>query len=81
VLGTGVEDYFGGAFYFNRGQFAQPFHGAPGISVEGQNRALVMYRHHVIDPIAFQQDFAFEWESYTGGLTFESCVYWYELEQ
>ena len=49
--GTGTEDYFNGAWYFNRGPFHLATHGFT--SLDGVDRSL--YRFHLSDPIYFQK--------------------------
>jgi hypothetical protein len=49
--GTGTEDYFNGAWYFNRGPFGLATHGFTAI--DGADRTL--YRFHLSDPVFFNQ--------------------------
>jgi hypothetical protein len=49
--GTGTEDYFNGAWYFNRGPFDLATHGFT--AVNGADRTL--YRFHLSDPVYFNQ--------------------------
>lgn len=65
IVGTGTEDYFGGAWDFSvPGQgyteFTTPYLGLhqvirPDGQYESQQR-FAMYRHHVLDPIRFERD-------------------------
>lgn len=51
IVGTGLEDYFNGGWYFREGEFAGPLHGAP---LKDPLRSMVsMYRFHIDDPISF----------------------------
>jgi len=53
ILGTGLEDYFNGGWYFREGPFAGPLHGVP---LKDPFRSMVtMYRFHVQDAIAFER--------------------------
>ncbi len=65
IVGTGTEDYFGGAwdFEFPKGQycvFSSPYTGLPQVIIpDGLYRSqqrFGMYRWHITDPIRFQQD-------------------------
>jgi hypothetical protein len=65
ICGTGLEDYFGGAWTFEQplGQYAvysTPFMGLPQVlQADGSvlaRRRFGMYRWHVLDPICFEQD-------------------------
>lgn len=57
IVGTGLEDYFLGGWYFREGPFIGPDHGVP---VKDALRSTVaMYRVHEADAIHFQQRFKF----------------------
>ena len=65
IVGTGTEDYFGGAWNFELpqgeyGVFSSPYSGLPQvIKPDGLYRSqqrFGMYRWHIMDPIRFQQD-------------------------
>ncbi len=65
IVGTGTEDYFGGAwdFEFPKGQycpFSSPYSGLPQVIIpDGLYRSqqrFGMYRWHIVDPIRFQED-------------------------
>ncbi|HLU23119.1 glycoside hydrolase family 172 protein [Lederbergia graminis] len=65
IVGTGTEDYFGGAWNFEHpkgeyGTFSTPFLGMPQvIKPDGLYRSqqrFGMYRWHIMDPIRFEQD-------------------------
>lgn len=50
--GTGVEDFFDGGFYFDRGAFARPLAGAPLVDSDGSG-VTAAYRWMLADPIAY----------------------------
>ena len=93
-VGTGTEDYFGGAWCFEE-NFSAPFLGYQDITaVDGRatnqigNRH-VLYRFHLLDPIRFEQDFkvtmqAVGWRSEWRYLPLQddisSVAYWYQVE-
>ncbi|HEY8427850.1 MAG TPA: DUF2961 domain-containing protein [Sandaracinaceae bacterium] len=79
LLGTGMEDYFGGAFYYLRGPFALPLSGATYRSdgSEAYPRTS-QYRHHLLDTIPFERSFRFEYESFVADSELTHCIYWYE---
>ena len=55
IMGTGLEDYFGGGWYFREGEFAAPLHGAP---LKDALRSMVsMYRFMDADRIPFERGF------------------------
>ena len=78
LLGTGLEDYFGGSFYYLRGSFAHPLSGASGRSTSGGLSVVSQYRHHLLDTIPFERQLRFDYETFLAGAEFERCVYWYE---
>lgn len=80
MLGTGTEDYFGGAFYFSNGPFASPFVGAPGWVREGRAMTIHMFRHHLIDTIPFEEELRFEYESYIDQTVWSGCAFAYRFE-
>lgn len=78
-LGTGLEDYFGGSFYYLRGPFALPLSGASGRgSVPGGGGTVSQYRHHLLDTVPFEHTFRFEYETFVAGADIEHCAIWYE---
>jgi len=85
ILGTGTEDYFGGAFYFIGGPFSTLTSGAPGFDLHGEPHAsanqisVAMYRHHILDAIDFETSIRFEIESFAPTL-YRSCGYWYSFD-
>lgn len=61
IVGTGLEDYFLGGWYFREGPFAGPFHGVP---VKDALRASVaMYRIHDLDAIHFDRRLNFTFQN------------------
>lgn len=61
IIGTGLEDYFLGGWYFREGEFHGALHGVP---VKDALRATVaMYRVHEGDKIHFANRFRFEFIS------------------
>ncbi|MEO6874600.1 MAG: glycoside hydrolase family 172 protein [Opitutaceae bacterium] len=58
ICGTGTEDYFGGAWCFDDGNFSSPYFGFQQVvGKSGQPGArMTMYRFHVHDPVFFKQD-------------------------
>jgi hypothetical protein len=57
IVGTGLEDYFLGGWYFREGPFVGPFHGL--ISKDALNASVVMYRVHEADAIRFNERLSF----------------------
>lgn len=76
--GTGLEDYFNGAWYYN-GLFDLPLHGL----VEKAAMRTSQYRFHLSDPVAFQNGFLMNWEFGDQNLSrgyMSSVAYWYQPE-
>jgi hypothetical protein len=70
-LSTGTEDYCG--YYYNwesaagLGSRTADFHGSPTFGKRKDNRYLdAFYRIHELDPIPFENNFIFFWESWGG---------------
>lgn len=57
LVGTGLEDYFLGGWYFREGPFIGPVHGVP--VKDALNASVAMYRVHESDAIRFQQRLRF----------------------
>ena len=51
ICGTGLEDYFNGAWYFREGEFAAELYGVP--LKDSLNSMISMYRIHEDDPVIF----------------------------
>jgi len=57
IVGTGLEDYFLGGWYFREGTFIGPYHGLP--IKDALNASVVMYRVHETDAIRFRDRLKF----------------------
>jgi hypothetical protein len=82
VLGTGTEDYFGGAFYFMNGPYTSVTMGTSGWDrpTSGPPYADAhthLYRHHIVDTIPFDHELRFEMESYVNGTEYATCAWFY----
>lgn len=81
IVGTGLEDYFNGGWYFRNGEFHAPLHGVP---LKDALRSMVsMYRFHEHDIIGFSQSFEMEFinprpPEATLEFKFSSTAYWYQ---
>jgi hypothetical protein len=85
ILGTGIEDYIGGAFYYIGGTFTLPTSGATGFDyccghLTSPSVGVAMYRHHLLDTVPFESSFVFSYEVYTDQTVFERCAIWYAFE-
>jgi hypothetical protein len=58
IVGTGLEDYFLGGWYFREGEFAGALHGVP--SKDTLNSSIAMYRIHEGDAINFRERIRFQ---------------------
>jgi hypothetical protein len=81
IWGTGTEDYFNSGWYFNKGEFAAPFHGL--IIKDDTLGRIAAYRFHIVDAIPFKKSIRFTIEH--GDQNVESAdysgtAYWYQLE-
>ena len=56
IRGTGTEDYFNGGWYFNKGEFAAPYHGL--ILKDDTLNRIAAYRFHMQDAISFTSSLA-----------------------
>ena len=60
-MGTGLEDYFNGGWYFRDQEFCAPLHGVP---LKDALRSMVsMYRFHDADAITFRERIRFEFRN------------------
>lgn len=80
IVGTGLEDYFMGGWYFREGEFAGQYHGAP--SKDPLNASIAMYRIHDTDAIHFKQrikfDFVNPWApERLQPFAYSSCAFFY----
>ncbi len=57
IVGTGLEDYFLGGWYFREGPFTGPYHGL--ILKDVLDASVAMYRVHDADAIRFQERLRF----------------------
>lgn len=57
IVGTGLEDYFLGGWYFREGEFTGELHGVP--SKNALNSSVAMYRIHEADAIRFKKSLRF----------------------
>jgi hypothetical protein len=57
IVGTGLEDYFLGGWYFREGTFTGPYHGVP--IKDALNAGVAMYRVHETDAIHFRERLKF----------------------
>jgi len=57
IVGTGLEDYFLGGWYFREGPFTGPMHGVP--SKDTLNSSIAMYRLHEADAVYFERRLRF----------------------
>ena len=78
IIGTGLEDYFSGGWYFRDGEFHGPLHGVP---LKDALRSMIsMYRFHEDDAIYFSRDFKMAFINHRPSLPFKfsSTAYWYQ---
>jgi len=81
VYGTGTEDYFNSGWYFNKGEFAAPYHGL--ILKDDSLSRIAAYRFHILDAIPFTKSLRFEIEHGTENIEradYSSTAYWYQRE-
>jgi hypothetical protein len=81
LVGTGMEDYFNGGWYFREGEFAGPLHGVP---IKDALRSMVtMYRFHDEDAICFNKSMMMRFinprpAKFLLPFKFSSTAYWYQ---
>jgi hypothetical protein len=81
IVGTGLEDYFNGGWYFRDQEFTAPLHGVP---LKDPLRAMVSaYRFHEHDAISFQRSIRFEFRNpwkpeRLKPFRWSSTAYWYQ---
>ncbi len=81
LYGTGTEDYFTSGWYFNRGEFAAPYHGL--IVKDDSLGRIAAYRFHILDAIPFKRSIRFTIEHGHANeeiADYSSTAYWYQLE-
>jgi len=80
IVGTGLEDYFSGGWYFREGEFAGELHGVP---LKDPLRSMIsMYRYHDQDAICFNKSIKFDFinprpPEHTREFKFSSAAFWY----
>lgn len=83
IVGTGLEDYFNGGWYFRDGEFNAPLHGVP---LKDALRSMIsMYRFHEDDAICFNRSIEMEFTNprppeATHEFKYSSTAYWYMAE-
>lgn len=81
IIGTGMEDYFNGGWYFRNGEFAGQFHGVP---IKDTLRSMVtMYRFHDQDAVCFNRNIEMSFINPRPAnqllpFKFSSTAYWYQ---
>ncbi len=78
IIGTGLEDYFNGGWYFRDGEFHGPLHGVP---IKDALRSMIaMYRFHEKDAIRFSTSIKMAFINHRPSLPFKfsSTAYWYQ---
>ncbi len=81
LKGTGTEDYFNSGWYFNRGEFAAPYHGL--ILKDDSLGRIAAYRFHVLDVIPFKKSIRALIEHGTENeeiADYSATAYWYQKE-
>jgi len=81
IYGTGTEDYFSSGWYFNRGEFASPYHGL--LLKDDSLGRIAAYRFHILDAIPFSKSVRFTIEHGHGNeevVDYSSTAYWYQKE-
>ncbi len=81
IVGTGLEDYFNGGWYFRDQEFCAPLHGVP---LKDPLRSMVsMYRFHEQDALAFRKSIDFRFINPWAAdrlkpFIYSSTAYWYQ---
>jgi len=81
IVGTGMEDYFNGGWYFRDGEFQAPLHGVP---IKDALRSMVtMYRFHDQDAFVFNRSISFQFRNPWNPdrlkpFRSSSTAYWYQ---
>ncbi len=81
LKGTGTEDYFNSGWYFNRGEFAAPYHGL--ILKDDTLGRIAAYRFHILDVIPFKKSIKALIEHGTENeeiADYSATAYWYQKE-
>lgn len=83
IVGTGLEDYFNGGWYFRDGELAGELHGVP---LKDELRSMIsMYRFHEDDAVSFNRNIRVAFENHWRGgrllpFWYASTAYWYQEE-
>lgn len=80
MYGTGTEDYFNSGWYFNKGEFAAPYH---GLILKDTLQRIVAYRFQIQDAVPFTKSLRFtieHGESNAEAADYSSTAYWYQKE-
>lgn len=81
IEGTGTEDYFNGAWYFEAGETAHPFHGVT-FKQDREPPVVDCYRHLVSDCIPFKQSLRFDMQhgsrNKAPDVLYEGVNFWYQ---
>lgn len=83
IVGTGLEDYFNGGWYFRDGTFDGMYHGVP---IKDALRSIIsMYRFHENDAISFNKSIEMSFinprpREHLSEFKFSSTAYWYQRE-
>jgi len=79
--GTGTEDYFNGAWYFEAGERTHLFHGVT-FKQEREPPIVDCYRYLISDCIPFKKSFRFDWQhgsrNKAAGVLYEGVMFWYQ---
>src|SRR5699024_5394884 len=81
IVGTGLEDYFNGGWYFREGTFDGMYHGVP---IKDALRSMItMYRFHEEDAIGFDKSMEMSFinprpAEHVRPVKFSSTAYWYQ---
>jgi len=81
IVGTGTEDYFNSGWYFNRGEFAAPYHGL--ILKDDSLSRVAAYRFHILDAVPFRTSLhaVIEHGDQNKEIAdYSSTAYWYQKE-
>jgi len=63
ILGTGTEDYFDSAHFFNAGQYHMPVSGFTHLNQNSSYVSWSAYRFHDVDPLFFKNGFQLIWRN------------------
>ncbi len=81
IHGTGLEDYFTSGWYYKNGTYTAPYHGL--VMKDEETKRTVAYRHHVPDPVPFEQSIRVTLEHGHGNeqvVDMASTAFWYQKE-